>query len=288
MSALQFRETKFTKSPEEVWKSLVGAIWFHPNGECIPHKPLFGSIVILFTLLVLFANAAPAQASTCGDTVTVQRGDTLSKIAVRCDVTVNGILRANPGITSPNLIHPGQVIILPGATLPNDTNTDYYYVQNGDTLKRIAIKFHTSVDELLRLNPQISNPNRIYAGQRLVVPHRSPGSGGGSGTGGTNVPGSTQVHVVQRGDTLKSIARQYGTTKAVLLQLNPNITNPDLIHVGQHMIVPVPSKTYTVQRGDTLGEIAKRFETSVSALLRLNPQITDPHLIFPGQVIRIR
>ena len=286
MSALKFQETKFTKSLEDVWKPLVDASWFHPNGESILHKLLFGSIVILFTLLVLFANAAPAQASTCGDTVTVQRGDTLSKIAARCGVTVNGILRANPGITNPNLIHTGQVIILPGATLPNDTNTDYYYVQNGDTLKRIARKFDTSVDELLRLNPQISNPDRIYAGQRLVVPHRSPGSGGG--TGGTNVPGSTQVYVVQRGDTLKSIARQFGTTTAVLLQLNPNITNPNLIHVGQRMIVPVPSNTYTVQRGDTLGEIAKRFDTSVSALLRLNPQITDPHLIFPGQVIRIR
>jgi peptidoglycan DL-endopeptidase LytE len=288
MSAVKFQETKFTKSLEEVWKPLVGAIWFHPNGESILHKPLFGSFVILFTLLVLFANAAPAQASTCGDTVTVQRGDTLSKIAVRCGVTVNGILRANPGITNPNLINPGQVIILPGATQPNDTNTDYYYVQNGDTLKRIARKFNTSVDELLRLNPQISNPNRIYAGQRLVVPHRSPGSGGGGGTGGTNVPGSTQVYTVQRGDTLKSIARQFETTTAVLLQLNPNITSPNLIHVGQRVIVPVPSNTYIVQRGDSLGEIAKRFDTSVSALLRLNPQITDPHLIVTGQVIRIR
>jgi LysM repeat protein len=253
------------------------------------HKPLFASIVVIFTLFVLFASATPALASTCGDTVTVQRGDTLSKIAVRCGVTVNGILRANPSITNPNLIHPGQVIILPGATLPNDTNTDYYYVQRGDTLKGIAIEFHTSVDELLRLNPQISDPNRIYAGQRLVVPHRSPGSGiGGGGTGGTNVPGGTQAYIVQRGDTLKSIARQFGTTTAVLLQLNPEITNPNIIQVGQRILVPVPSNTYTVQRDDTLGEIAVRFDTTVSALLRLNPQITDPNLIFPGQVIRIR
>ena len=74
----------------------------------------------------------------------------------------------------------------------------------------------------------------------------------------------------------------------MLRQLNPTITNPDVIRVGQRIIVPIPSNTYTVQRGDTLGEIAKRFDTSVSALLKLNPQITDPHLIFPGQVIRIR
>jgi LysM repeat protein len=238
-------------------------------------KPLIGSIVVIFILIVMFANASPARAAACGDTVTVQRGDTLSKIAARCGVTVNGILRANPVITNPNLIHPGQVIIMPGATLPNDTNTDYYYVQSGDTLKGIAIKFHTSVDELLRLNPQIRDPNLILAGQRLVVPQ-------------INIPPGAQVYLAQRGDTLKSIAHQFGTTKSVLRQLNPEITNPDQIRVGQPIIVPFPSNTYTVQRGDTLGEIAGRFNTTVSALLKLNPQITDPHLIFPGQVIRIR
>jgi LysM repeat protein len=249
-------------------------------------KPLFKSVILIFALLVLFVNATPALASTCGDTVTVQRGDTLWKIAARCDVTVNGILRANPGITNPNLIVPGQVIILPGATLPNDTNTDFYYVERGDTLKGIAIKFHTSVDELLRLNPQISDPNLIIAGERLAVPRRTPG--GGTGGGGINVPSGTQIYIVQPGDTLKSIARQFGTTTEVLRQLNPEITNPDVIRKGQPIIVPSSSNTYIVQRGDTLGGIAVRFGTTVSALLRLNPQITDPHLIVPGQVIRIR
>ena len=285
MSTSKFQKTKFPLPPAEVSQKVADAIGFHPKGDPMLRKSLFGSIVILFTLIFLFANASPALASTCGDTVTVQRGDSLSKIAVRCNVTVNGILRANPGITNPNLIVPGQVIILPGATLPNDTNTEFYYVQRGDTLKGIAIMFHTSADELLRLNPQISDPNLIIAGQRLVVPRRAPGSGGG---GGTNVPGGTQVYIVQNGDTLKSIARQFGTTTAVLRQLNPTITNPDVIRVGQRIIVPIPSNTYTVQRGDTLGEIAVRFDTTVSALLRLNPQITNPNLIFPGQVIRIR
>ena len=250
-------------------------------------KPLFKSIIAVIALLVLFANTTPALASTCGDTVTVQRGDTLSKIAVRCGVTVNGILRANPNITNPNLIRPEQVIILPGATLPNDPKTDYYYVQRGDTLKGIAIKFRTTVDELLRLNPQITNPNLIRVGQRLVVPHRAPGSGVGGG-GGTNLPSGTQVYIVQPGDTLKGIAARFGTTAAILRELNPEITNPDLIRVGQRIIVPFPTNTYTVQRGDTLGDIALRFDTTVAALLRLNPQITNPHLIHPGQVIRIR
>jgi len=289
MSEVEYRETILSKLRAGVTQPMADVIWSPMKGNLILRILLYGSVVMLLLLLVLFTNTSPALASTCGDTVTVQRGDTLSKIAVRCNVTMNGILRANPGITNPDLIVPGQVLILPGATLPNDTNTDYYYVQRGDTLKGIAIKFHTSVDELLRLNPQISDPNLILTGQRLVVPRRLPGSGiGGGGEGGTNIPSGTQVYIVQPGDTLKGIARQFGTTTEVLRQLNPEITNPDVIRKGQRILVPVSSNTYIVQRGDTLGGIALRFNTTVSALLKLNPQITNPNLIVPGQVIRIR
>ena len=252
-------------------------------------KSLFGSIVILFTLIVLFANASPALASTCGDTVTVQRGDTLSKIAVRCGVTVNGILRANPGITNPNLIVPGQVIILPGATLPNDTNTDFYYVQRGDTLKGIAIKFHTSVDELLRLNPQISDPNLIIAGQRLVVPRRAPGTGiGGGGGGGQTFPAVHRFISSSLAIRSKASLSNSGRLRLCCASSTRRSPTPIVIRKGQRIIVPSSSNTYIVQRGDTLGEIAVRFDTTVSALLRLNPQITNPDLILPGQVIRIR
>ncbi len=185
-------------------------------------KPLFVSIVVLFTLSVLFASATPALASTCGETVTVQQNDTLSHIALRCNVTVQALQRANPGITNPNLIRPGQVIIMPGATLPNDATTEYFYVRSGDTLKGIAIKFHTTVDNLLRLNPEIRDPHFIKTGQRLVVPRLDSTVGGGGGV--VNVPEGTQVYIVQRGDTLKGIAIQFGTTKTILRQLNPQIT----------------------------------------------------------------
>ena len=249
-------------------------------------KPFIMSIVILFTLSVLFASATPVLASTCGETVTVQKGDSLSKIALRCNTTVNALQRANPSITNPNLIRPGQVIILPGATLPNDATTEYYYVRNGDTLKGIAIKFHTNVDNLLRLNPEIRDPNFIKTGQRLVVPRLD--STIGAGGGAVNVPEGTQVYIVQPGDTLKGIAIQFGTTKTILRQLNPQITNPDLIRKGQRLLVPIASNIYIVQPDDTLGSIALRFNTTVPALMQLNPQITHPNLIFPGQVIRFR
>lgn len=51
-------------------------------------------------------------------------------------------------------------------------------------------------------------------------------------------PPGTRVHVVQRGDTLNTIARQYNTTVAQILGINPQITNPNRISVGQRIWIP--------------------------------------------------
>lgn len=53
---------------------------------------------------------------------------------------------------------------------------------------------------------------------------------------------ATAIHVVQRGDTLGSIARRYNTDISTLLRLNPNISNPNRIQVGQRIVVPAPSR----------------------------------------------
>jgi LysM repeat protein len=52
----------------------------------------------------------------------------------------------------------------------NQNATTTYIVQRGDTLGAIARRHNTDVSTLLRLNPQIQNPNRINAGQRILVP----------------------------------------------------------------------------------------------------------------------
>lgn len=98
------------------------------------------------------------------------------------------------------------------------------------------------------------------------------------------------LYVVQRGDTLASIARRYNTTIGVLMQLN-NIVNPNLIYVGQQLLIPdnKPGSSYqlhTVQRGDTLKNIATRYNTTVTILAQLN-QISNINLIYVGQVLLI-
>lgn len=102
----------------------------------------------------------------------------------------------------------------------------------------------------------------------------------------------TIVYTVKSGDTLSSIARNYGTTVYRIVSLNPSITNPNLIYPGEQFIISIDSNTssssvvYTVVRGDTLSEIAARYNTTVSKLVTDN-NISNPNLIYPGQRIGI-
>jgi spore coat assembly protein SafA len=151
-----------------------------------------------------------------------------------------------------------------------------YIIQPGDTLFAIARRFGITLAELLAANPQITNPDLVFPGQRIMIP----------------VPAPPEVYVVRPGDTLFAIARRFGVTLEQLLAANPQITDPDRIFPGERINIPAaapPPGTmfYTVQPGDTLFLIARRFDTTVETLLRLNPQITNPALIFPGQSIRV-
>jgi LysM repeat protein len=246
--------------------------------------------VLLSVLLASFAStssavAAPTAAGQCGTSVTVVSGDTLRKIADRCGTSVAALRLANPEIGWGNLIYPNQVLLLPGAILYGDNGYDTYIVARGDTLKSLANRFGTSVDILLSLNRSITNVNLIYEGQRLVVPS---GRGVPVPPPPSNPPPTNgQIYYAQSGDTLRKIAARFNTSVDAILKVNPQITNPNLIFVGQGIAIPAGVSTYAVQRGDTLRIIANRFGTTVDSLLALNPNIKNPNLIYVGQIIRV-
>lgn len=96
---------------------------------------------------------------------------------------------------------------------------------------------------------------------------------------------------IRYGDTLSGIARRYGTSTAVLAQLN-GIQNPNRIYAGQVIRVPVraaggQAAYYVVRPGDTLSGIASRFGTTYQRLVQLNG-IRNPNLIYVGQRLRVR
>ena len=107
------------------------------------------------------------------------------------------------------------------------------------------------------------------------------------------VQSSDTTYIVQAGDTLSGIATRYGTTYQHLAAIN-GISNPDIIHVGDHIVIdgvvsPQSSddEYYTVQPGDTLSEIAARYGTTWQWLAEVNG-IDTPDLIHPGTTIRVR
>lgn len=98
---------------------------------------------------------------------TIKRGDTLSSISRRYGVSVQNIANWN-NIKNPNLIYPGQRLILYGNYKSTNTGNVYYTVQRGDTLWGIARRYRTCPIRIARING-IRNPNLIYPGQILKI-----------------------------------------------------------------------------------------------------------------------
>ena len=99
---------------------------------------------------------------------TVRRGDALYKIAKKFNTTVAQLVIWN-NIKNPNLIYPGQVLIVgKKEPTPPEPPKEYYTVVRGDNLTKIANRFGTTVKQLVEWN-DIPNPNLIYPGQVLRV-----------------------------------------------------------------------------------------------------------------------
>ena len=130
-------------------------------------------LVFAGTILAATAHSqpAPAQAS-CGATVTVQRSDTLSSIAERCEVSEAQILRSNPGIESSADLAAGDTLQVGGTSGSAASGVDRLGSaarQAGDALAGIARNFGSTVEEVLQKNPDLHQRLRGL-GDRLNLP----------------------------------------------------------------------------------------------------------------------
>lgn len=96
---------------------------------------------------------------------------------------------------------------------------------------------------------------------------------------------SLNIHIVQSGDTLWAISQRYRTNMNQIITAN-GIDNPNMLVIGQALVIPSQPITYVVQRGDSLSAIASRFNVSIQSLITEN-DIVDPAKIFIGQILTI-
>lgn len=107
-------------------------------------------------------------------------------------------------------------------------------------------------------------------------------------------------YLIKRGDSLSGVASRYAIPVSTVLALNPEVSDPATIVVGQILYLgrdpflrlppceTVPScSLYAVRAGDTLSTIAGRFHITVESILAANPLIEDANSIRSGQVIRL-
>ena len=173
-----------------------------------------------------------------------------------------------------------------------DTKVSSYTVQKGDTLYKIAKNFNVTVAQLVRVN-NLNDKNRLSIGMELVIPNETANSS----------INTTDIYVVQKGDTLTSIANRFQTTIAALKQNNK--LSKDTIYVGQKLYVNgateaqsflqesssnfsrIDTEKYVVKAGDALYNIAKRCGTTVQELIQIN-NIQDPKALQIGQVLYLK
>ncbi len=162
---------------------------------------------------------------------------------------------------------------------PVSEPTDYT-VQRGDTLYSLARRYGLSVAELRQAN-ELSGDG-LQAGQAITIPPPQAASGGPA------------THVVQPGETLYSIARQYGVTVRAIQAAND--LESAAIWSGQRLTIP-PSgeqagsapatgtaRTHRVGEGDTLFSLARHYGVTVEAIQQANG-LTDTDILVGALLI---
>ena len=167
-------------------------------------------------------------------------------------------------------------------SLANYTNVPYYKegesqeiytVKKGDSLWKIANKYNTTVEKLKSANNL--KTNTLSVGQKLVIPSISVS------------PEVSDTYIVQKGDSLWSIANKFNMTVSELKNLN-NLTN-NLLSIGQVLKIKDSynngKTTYTVQKGDSLLVIANKYGITTEELKSYNNLTSN--LLSIGQVLKI-
>jgi LysM repeat protein len=106
------------------------------------------------------------SSSACGSLYVVQAGDTLSAIALHCQVPLAALQAANPN-SDPLAI--GRILAVPAAPAAPAGSATLYVIRAGDTLSALARRFGTTVAVLARYNG-LTDPNRLRVGQMLHIP----------------------------------------------------------------------------------------------------------------------
>jgi len=165
-----------------------------------------------------------------GTPYTVQRGDSFYLISRRFNIALADLLAANAEIT-PEKLAVGQVICVPGLKLSCPAGYTTHTLTQGQSFVDILAMFNLSYGALAEANSTI-NLLQLAAGQTLCVPP--------NGSRGICYISGIVPHVIQRDETISTIATQFKTTVNAIMMANPNLTPTDFV-TGRIICLPKDS-----------------------------------------------
>jgi LysM repeat protein len=220
-------------------------------------------IVLALVLLVAVTGVTPALAGSPWPTYVVKPGDNLSRIAVSHKVTVSAMATANH-LVNPSLIYSGQVLSIPDSNAPihltapaNWQTVSSPVVISGTSTSFegvITVRIRDRAGKVIAQTTTMGGSNGTIAPFSTTLTYTLPYAQWGSvealeqsaKDGSDLYTASNRVYLtaraartytVQRGDTLSSIARRFGTTWQLISSAN-HLANPNRIYPGQVLVIP--------------------------------------------------
>lgn len=246
------------------------------------YKNLAEAVVRAITEYKNLPYTAPSESTF----YTVQKGDSLWKIATKYGLTVDELKKLNN--LKNNTISVGQNLKVKAEEEKPVEDYLLYTVKSGDSLWKIASMYDTTVDTLMKINNL--KGTKLTINQQLLVPKSDKIE--------IDIDKEPKgiTYTVKSGDSLSKIAKSYGTTVAKIKSAN-NLTS-DFLKIGQELLIPVEDTkieeketdepagiNYVVVKGDNLYTIANKYGVSVNDIKTLNNLKSNSLQI--GQVLKI-
>ncbi|MCF2550842.1 LysM peptidoglycan-binding domain-containing protein [Bacteroides caecigallinarum] len=217
---------------------------------------------------------------------TVTKGQSLYSISSMYNVTIDDIVRLNPG--SDKQIREGAALKIPQATATNSDKPVFHTIQAGETLYRLSVKYNVTTQAICEANPGLSSSN-FRSGQVIVIPVQSQ-----SPVLETSQPTVKDeptekkndwkdMHKVERKETIYSISREYGITEEELIAANPELKKGKLKR-GTFLFIPYgkndrkEQSTENVTKELTNEEIFNQYESTQKNINTIKAAVMIPFM----------
>lgn len=200
---------------------------------------------ICLSLALSFGSIITAQAQSGYFLHTVTKGQSLYSISTMYNVTMEDLIRLNPGCEKQ--IRAGESLKIPQADSgSNQGKPTFHTIQAGETLYQLTLKYNVTVQAICTANPGLSASN-FRIGQVISIPAQTaiqPAKENLSETAAQNSSGKKtdwrDMHKVERKETIFSISRQYGISEEELIAANPELKKGKLKR-GSFLFIPYPA-----------------------------------------------